>query len=64
MERPVDAGNGKSRWQADLKLDKPLPLEDLVWQRVRYRFTYAGSDEAAVSGIESVSRVLRTPELR
>lgn len=52
------------KWQEDLTLAKPLPIEDLVWQRLRYRFTYADDQAAAVEGIDSVSQVLRMPVIR
>src|SRR5689334_10602247 len=40
----------------DVKLAKPLAVEDLVWHRVRYRV-------GATEGIESISQILRTPVL-
>jgi hypothetical protein len=59
-ERGVDvAGNGS--WNADLKLAKPLALDDLAWHRVRYRFTYAGEKDAALHGAEPISQILRMP---
>jgi hypothetical protein len=40
VERGVEVTEGKGRWREDLKLEKPMPLEDLVWHRLRYRFEY------------------------
>jgi uncharacterized protein YfaS (alpha-2-macroglobulin family) len=60
-EKQVDVNAGKGSWQEDLKLAKAIPLEDLVWHRVRYRFTYNDGSEVAVHGIESISQILRTP---
>src|SRR5258707_2788464 len=40
-ERRVEVGGQKGSWQADLKLAKPLAIDDLVWHRVRYRFAYS-----------------------
>jgi hypothetical protein len=45
-ERHVRIARGKGRWQDEIKLEKPLPLDDLVWHRVRYRFEY--DDEARI----------------
>ena len=36
-ERRLTLAAGKGSWQADIKLDKELATEDLVWHRVHYR---------------------------
>ena len=38
-----------------------LPVDDLVWHRLRYRFTYKDDHAAALQGIISISRILRRP---
>ncbi len=60
---PAQVVQGKGVWQQSLRLAKPLPIEDLVWQRLRYRFTYSNSKET-VEGSESISEILRMPVLR
>jgi hypothetical protein len=60
-ERRVAVVQGSGSWQEEVKLNTPLALEDLVWHRVRYRFTYGNPREAPIEGIESLSRILRTP---
>jgi hypothetical protein len=40
---------------------KTLPFEDLVWHRLRYRFTYKDEKAAELQGITSISRILRRP---
>jgi hypothetical protein len=45
-ERQVEVAAGQGRWQDQIKMEKPLPLDDLVWHRVRYRFEY--DDEARI----------------
>jgi hypothetical protein len=60
-DRLVTLAEGKGSWGADLKLDKELATEDLVWHRVRYRFHYSGDTRAAIEGAESISQILRTP---
>jgi hypothetical protein len=39
-ERPDEVVKGSSQLKAELKLDKLLALEELVWHRVRYGFRY------------------------
>ena len=43
---------------------KPIAFEDLVWQRVRYRFEYSDKAIPAITGVESISRILRRPVVR
>ncbi len=38
-----------------------LTLDDIVWQRVRYRFSYGEAQEAAIEGTDSISEILRRP---
>jgi len=61
VERPVEVTAGKGRWQEEIKLEKPLPLDDLVWHRLRYRFEYRGGKDEVLDGTESISQILRTP---
>lgn len=63
--RRVAVSQGSGSWREEVKLDKPLALEDLVWHRLRYRFEYsdtsAGADEESLAGTESISQIIRTP---
>jgi hypothetical protein len=61
MERRVAAGETPGLWWEQVPLAKALPIEDLVWHRVRYRFAYSGQKDAAIEGTESISQILRTP---
>lgn len=63
VERAADVAEGRGRWQQEVKLDKPVALEDLVWHRLRYRFAYNGpkEGEAPTEGTDSISEILRTP---
>jgi hypothetical protein len=36
-EQSVAVGAGKGRWQEDLKLTKPMAIDELAWQRLRYQ---------------------------
>ncbi len=60
-ERHVEVIEGQGAWQSEIKLEKLLPLDDLVWHRVRYRFEYDDKQTAALDGTESISQILRTP---
>jgi uncharacterized protein YfaS (alpha-2-macroglobulin family) len=60
-ERRVEVAEGQGQWQDAIKLEEPLPLDDLVWHRVRYRFEYDGRNASRLEGTESISQILRTP---
>jgi uncharacterized protein YfaS (alpha-2-macroglobulin family) len=60
-ERSVEVAEGKGTWQEQIKLDTPLPVDDLVWHRVHYRFEYDDGKSAKIEGVESISQILRTP---
>lgn len=60
-ETQVAIGAGYGRWQEDIRLDKALGVDDLVWHRVRYSYVYNDRKADALEGTESISQVLRTP---
>src|SRR6267142_2807393 len=60
-ETQVAIGEGHGRWREDIRLDKQLGVDDLVWHRVRYRYVYDDQKAAALEGTESISQILRTP---
>jgi len=51
---------GKGRWHEDLKLTKPVGIDELAWQRLRYSFAF-DTKEAPIEGTESISQILRMP---
>ncbi|HZR29053.1 MAG TPA: MG2 domain-containing protein, partial [Terriglobales bacterium] len=61
VKRRVDVSEGGGRWQEEIKLEKPLGLDDLVWHRLHYRFEYGKGEDAPLEGMESISQILRTP---
>jgi uncharacterized protein YfaS (alpha-2-macroglobulin family) len=61
VERSATVSDSAGEWRDEIKLAKELAVEDLVWHRLRYRFVYSDSQEAAIEGTESISRILRTP---
>ncbi len=60
-QRHVEASAGQGHWQEDLKLEKPVPIESLVWHRLRYRFTFSDGKNDALEATESISQILRMP---
>jgi uncharacterized protein YfaS (alpha-2-macroglobulin family) len=52
---------GNGTWRLDITLHKPLPPDDIIWDRVRYRFEYSGETSAAIEGVKSISQILRRP---
>ena len=60
-ERSVEIANGDGLWQQVIVPEKPIPYDDIIWQRMRYRFEYSGSDLPPIEGIESISQILRRP---
>jgi hypothetical protein len=61
VEHTADIGTGDGSWQQVIKPEKPIPFEDIVWQRLRYRFEYADHEAGAIEGIEPISQILRRP---
>ena len=61
-ERASTITTGSGQWQETLKLAKALPLDDLVWHRLHYRFVFAGNSSPAIDGIEPLSKMLRIPD--
>jgi hypothetical protein len=63
VEKDATIRKSSGEWKTEMKLDKPLPLDELVWHRVRYRFVYEGNKFEELSGVESISQILRMPVL-
>ena len=63
-ERPVEIAQSDGTWQQSIGPAKPVAFEDLVWQRVRYRFEYEDQKIPAIAGVASISRILRRPVVR
>jgi A-macroglobulin TED domain/Alpha-2-macroglobulin family/MG2 domain/A-macroglobulin receptor binding domain/Alpha-2-macroglobulin bait region domain/Carboxypeptidase regulatory-like domain len=60
-ERRVEVSAGRGRWLEEIKLDQPMALDALVWQRVHYRFAYNEGTSAALESTDSISQLLRMP---
>jgi uncharacterized protein YfaS (alpha-2-macroglobulin family) len=62
-ERRADAPSGDIAWTQDLTVPSSLPFDDLVWERVRWRFWYDGDKAPAIEQVRSISTILRRPML-
>ena len=60
-ERTVGISNGDASWQQIIVPEKPILYNDIIWQRMRYRFEFSDNNSPAIEGIESISQILRRP---
>ncbi|HSZ00403.1 MAG TPA: MG2 domain-containing protein [Terriglobales bacterium] len=51
----------RGQLQSEVRLERPLAIDDLVWHRVRYRFEYDDSKKPELEGTESISQILSRP---
>jgi hypothetical protein len=63
-ERTISITRGDGVWQQTITPQTAIRFEDLVWQRIRYRFESTGAPVPAIEGIESISQILRRPVVR
>jgi hypothetical protein len=61
VERTTDAVQGQGHWRERIALAKALPIDELVWHRVRYRFEYSDGKAGKIEGTDSISDILRMP---
>lgn len=61
INRHADANTGHGLWNRELVVPQNLRFDELVWHRLRYRFTYANENVAPMEGVTSISRILRLP---
>lgn len=60
-EQQVNIRARQGQLQSDVRLEKPLAIDDLVWHRVRYRFEYDDAKKPDLEGTESISQILNRP---
>ena len=60
-EQRVEVTERQGQWQDEIKLDRWLSLDDLVWHRLRYRLEYDDTNNIALERTESISQILRRP---
>jgi hypothetical protein len=61
LDRHLTVRMGQASWKENLALTSTLAIDELVWHRLRYQFTYDNEEAPALSGIDSISAVLRRP---
>jgi len=64
VEKAVEVRKGSGFWQQTITLDQPLPFDEILWQRVRYRFVYDDAKLLPIEGIESIAQIIRRPVIR
>jgi hypothetical protein len=63
LERSVAIAKGDGTWRETITPEQAIPYEEMVWQRLRYRFEYEGGGDA-VAGVVAISEILRRPVVR
>jgi len=61
IERAMQISKGDGVWEGTIHPDKPLAFEDMLWQRIRYRFEFDDGGLPPIEGIEPISQDLRRP---
>jgi uncharacterized protein YfaS (alpha-2-macroglobulin family) len=62
-EKTLEITESDGQWKQEVRLDRPLSLDEVVWHRLRYRFMYDDKQIPDVVGTESISQILRMPVL-
>ena len=59
VERAAEVGKNDGAWQVTIVPEKAIPFDEIIWQRLRYRFVYNDAKDAignaAIEGIEPIS---------
>ena len=63
-EHRVEIHKGAGTWQETIAFAQPLAYEEILWQRLRYRFEFDDATISAIGGIESISQIISRPVLR
>jgi hypothetical protein len=64
VEKTVEAAGQEGIWRQEITPGKPIAFEDLLWERIRYRFTFDGDADPAIEDTESITRILLRPVVR
>ncbi|MGA7343007.1 MAG: MG2 domain-containing protein [Terracidiphilus sp.] len=60
-EQDARTAEGDGEWNLEFAAQQPLAFEDLVWERIRYRYVYRGETNPSFEEIREVSEILRRP---
>jgi len=61
IERNAEIRKGDGSWQETITPADAIPFDEILWQRLRYRFEYNDARFATIEGIESISQIIRRP---
>ena len=64
VERVVHVAQGDGVWKETITPEKPSAFDDILWQRVRYRFAFNDAKLPAIEGVESIAQILSRPVVR
>ena len=53
--------SANGQWQQDVTPTQAVPFDDLIWERLRYRFVYVGEATPAFTDTVSISQILLRP---
>src|SRR5215469_6597862 len=62
--RRVRVERGDAVWNAEISLIETIPIDELIWHRVRFMLRYADEKSPALEEIRSISEILRRPVMR
>lgn len=62
-EYRTQVAKGSAVWNAEIVLRKPMAVDELIWQRIRFTLRYEGQTTADIEEIRSLSEVLLRPVL-
>lgn len=61
ISQRISVRSGAGLPNENIAITGGLSMDDLVWHRLRYRFTYTGDAKPAFEGVTSISQILRHP---
>jgi A-macroglobulin TED domain/Alpha-2-macroglobulin family/A-macroglobulin receptor binding domain/MG2 domain/Carboxypeptidase regulatory-like domain/Alpha-2-macroglobulin bait region domain len=63
VERNVEVRKGSGDFQETIAFTQPVSFDEVLWQRLRYRFEFDDNTLPVIEGIESVSQIISRPVL-
>jgi uncharacterized protein YfaS (alpha-2-macroglobulin family) len=61
--KTLQVAQGSAVWNPEVRLAQTLPLDEVIWQRVRFTLRYAGAARPDVVQVRSISTILSRPVL-
>ena len=63
VEHRVEIRKGSGAWTETITFPQPPTYEEVLWQRLHYRFVFDDASLPAIEGIQSVSQIISRPVL-